>query len=391
MRSDYRSHSAESLMSEAIDTLHAPDDLAERILAAEQSGPAKRSRRGRARSLAAVTAMALTGALALGGAGYAVATSDFVAQAFGGHGLGSSNTWSSTGDDKDATVYSFTRKFSAINEGGAADALAAAAEPVGYTVEAGGYTLAIESMALDANGAGAVTFTLSNQDGIKLADGYGTGANELVFDYETSDIYGIQMLLADGGFTDDYCYYDTASVSATEIHGTLYFSGTIAGKSNAEAFASGVRWKLVGKDFASETDVFTPSKVVETRSFTDSDGVTASLSPLSILMSFPQTSERGAEPVVPYLALELTDGATQVIKDSTNATENVMNTYVGCLYFGNESSQLAYVFSQLADPDEVAAISISERLHDVVTSEDGSTALGSPKDELSSYSLTPSE
>lgn len=390
MRSDYRPHSAESLMAEAIDTLHAPDDLAERILAAEQSGPAKRSRRGRARSLAAVIAMALAGTLALGGAGYAVATSDFVAQAFGSHGLGSSNTWSVTGDDKDATAYSFTREFDTASEGSASDALAAAAEPVGYTVEAGGYTLAIESMALDANGAGAVTFTLSNQDGIKLADDYGAGANELVFDYETSDVRAVQMFFADGSFPDYRCYYDTANSNATEIHGTLYFSGTIAGNGNAEAFASGVRWKLAGKDFAAETDVFTPSKVVETKTFS-SEGVTANLSPLSILMSFPQTSERGAEPVMPYLAFELADGTTQVIKDSTNTTENIMNTYVGCLYFGDESSQLAYVLSQLADPDKVTAISISEQRYEVVTSEDGSTALGSPKGELSSYALTPSE
>lgn len=406
MRSSNDYRSAESLMTESIDALHASNDLAERALAAAQPGRANRSRRGHARPLAAVIAAALAGALTLGGAGYAVATSDFFAQAFGDHGLGDKNTWSITGDDSNATVYSFTREFDTEAPANVTQSLAEATEAVGYTVSTHGFTLAIESMVLDENGAGAVTFTLSNPDGINATD-YGNG--ELLFDYSVPGVCDIGMHLNDGSdtFVDTRTYFDANSSSDTEIHGTIYFSAAIFGEGNADAFKNGVTWRLVGNTSAVEpganttanqgesyearTNVFTPGKVVETRQFAGENGVVASLSPLSILLNFPITDERPYEAHVSGLSLEMADGTEKTIESNAgnDGGATVANSYLGCMYQSDTYIELAHVLTQLADVDNVASVVVSERLYETEVATDGQIVQTDPRDELETYSLVP--
>ena len=70
-------------------------------------------------------------------------------------------TWTNGGSS--GTKYTYTREF---GDGIAPQSLEGAVQEVNLSVEGNGYTLDIHEMAIDQNGCGAVTFTLSNPNGV---------------------------------------------------------------------------------------------------------------------------------------------------------------------------------------------------------------------------------
>lgn len=340
----------------AFDAIHADDELADRALS-RASGGKKPRRRGAAKPLAAVVAGCVAAVLATGGVAYAVVNSDFFAQAWGNHGQGRTQTWSFSGDD--GSTISYKRDF---GDGTAPVELSEAVEHVGLSVEGNGYTLELGDIAVDENGCGSVTFTLSNPNGVALYEP-AAELGELVLSgaegEQTLDL--ITLRFGDGedestrAFADTREMIEKESSTKTEVHGTMYFAG-FGGEADLE---KGLTWVLNWhegdgndtKQCTAETQRFNLSKRVASKAFTSSDGVEAKVSPFSVQISVDlATSDR-----IRKVSLVLKDGTEQIIAD-----DGVANNYfaLGC----DESA--TWVSTQLIDPDSVESVHAEERILD---------------------------
>lgn len=146
-------------IKQAFESIQADSDLADRVLYAAAGEPLRR--KGHAKPLYVAVVGCLVGVLATGGVAYAVVNSRYFASAWGNHGNGDSITWTNGGSS--GTKYTYTREF---GDGIAPQSLEGAVQEVNLSVEGNGYTLDIHEMAIDQNGCGAVTFTLSNPNGV---------------------------------------------------------------------------------------------------------------------------------------------------------------------------------------------------------------------------------
>lgn len=338
-------HTPESMLGDAMNCLRAPDDLAERAIAARHG---TRRRHGHARSLVAVVATALVATLAFGGTAYAVITSDFFARAYGDHGLGDSAGWT-VEDSQGNPAATYTREFTTVAGEDTTQAIADATEEVNLSASLNGYTLTVESMVLDANGAGAVTFTLSGEDSFDLYED--AVSNELVFDEGPLQL--ITMRAGEGGSLNNRSYYDSDTSTPTELRGTMYFTAR-----DVNDLKGGVTWEIAGvapDGTAAEarTDAFTPSKVLATTTFTEAGGLEASLSPLSLRIGQPGKSEV-YESVTSSVALNMSDGTSQTVMGDV-----ATNYYVYTGWQGDSANHATLALSQVVDPNEVTSISVT--------------------------------
>lgn len=143
----------------AFESIQADSNLADRVLNIAAGEPLHR--KGHAKPLYVAVIGCLAGVLATGGVAYAVVNSSYFASAWGNHGNGESITWTQGGSS--GTKYTYTREF---GDGIAPQSLEGLVQKVNLSVEGNGYTLDIHDMAIDKNGCGAVTFTLSNPNGV---------------------------------------------------------------------------------------------------------------------------------------------------------------------------------------------------------------------------------
>lgn len=332
----------------AFDAMHADDELADRALSRASSGK-KHRRRGAAKPLAAVVAGCVAAVLATGGVAYAVVNSDFFAQAWGDHGQGRTRTWSFLGDD--GSSISYKRDF---GDGTAPVELSEAVEHVGLSVEGNGYTLELGEIAVDENGCGSVTFTLSNPNGVALYEP-AAELGELVLSgaegEQTLDL--ITLNFGDGDDESARAFADTREIiekessTKTEVHGTMYFAG-FGGEADLE---KGLTWALNWhegdgndiKQYTAETQRFNLSKRVASNTFTSSDGVEAKVSPFSVQISADPEMSDGIRKV----SLMLNDGTEQVIED-----DGVANYYFALGRDGN----VTWVSTRLIDPDLVESV-----------------------------------
>lgn len=332
----------------AFDAMHADDELADRVLS-RASGGKKPRRRGAAKPLTAVVAGCVAVVLATGGVAYAVVNSDFFAQAWGDHGQGRAQAWSFLGDD--GSMISYKRDF---GDGTAPVELSEAVEHVGLSVEGNGYTLELGDIAVDENGCGSVTFTLSNPNGVALYEP-AAELGELVLSGaeggQTLDLITLRFGDGDGesvrAFADTREIIEKESSTKTEIHGTMYFAGW-NGVSDLE---KGLTWVLSWHEgegdsaerCTAQTQRFSLSKRVASKTFTSSDGVEAKVSPFSVQVS----ADLETTGSIRKLHLVLKDGTEQVIED-----DGVANYYFAL----KRDENVAWVSTQLIDPDSVESV-----------------------------------
>lgn len=339
----------EGKLSEALSCMHAPDDLYENVVARAAGG--RRHRHGHARPLMAVAAAALIGVLAMGGTAYAVVSSGFFQRAWGSQGNGDVVRW--TMDTGHGTLR-FNKKFGGVNPEDLSDSLADAVEPVGYAVKANGYTLTVENVLVDENGAGAATFTLENPDGVKYHPEYGA-PGELVFNGEDTGDGDLALLRARWGgeqSAPSRATYDVDTATSTKLHGTIYFAAD-----NPDSVSKGISWVMGfnGKDggLDAATDVFRPTKYVPVHTFSDDEGHAVEVSPLAVMVD-PDVS-LGAEPLVDHVSLQLANGKEIVVADDGSGA---LNYHTASILSDNT---VAYTSSQLIDADSVTAVHLTLR------------------------------
>lgn len=347
--------------NEAMDHLHASDDLYERAIAQAHGG--HRMHRGKAKPLAAVMAGALALIIATGGTVYAAGHVDvvkplletFFSATMGDHGMGDASSWDVEGGR------AWTREYDAIDPSTLDDQLTQAVQPVNLSVEAFGTTLTIHDMVIDENACGMARFTVSNPNGIKLAP-YGM-PNELILDgqseYFSPGIGGMED--SAGNLLDTRCFYDSNTLTDVSVDGTMYFTPISGELEQAQRpIFEGVTWslswndpKLKGTDFVF-TDQFVPSKAIKTRTFTDGGKASASLSPFGICYVADCTDS--SEFVDDRLVVRYADGSTETIIDYMSDT-TVDNAYVRAMLGKHNVS----VFTKIVDLNQVTGLSLVGR------------------------------
>lgn len=346
-----------SIIEEALDSLHAPEDVAERAMSARAG---TRRRRGHAPHISVVAIVLVASLLACGGTAYAIANSGFFSSAYGNHGLDDSVAWN-VQDSRGNAAHTYHLSFDTVSAANADASLAEATEQVGLSTSIAGYTLTVDTLVLDANGIGAATFTLSNPDGIRYKRNVSA---YLLFD-EDSNLSDISMRFSDNSLPDYHTYYDADTSTDTEVHGTVYFAAR-----DASSFEGGVRWMLSGADrstnanepFEAYTDSFTPSKALETRTFSDGSDYAASISPVGIRLTLPSREQVG-ETVAHELSLTLADGSERtIIADRADGSTDI-NYYVAYGWDTDDASHLSLALAQVAEPFNITQITLGGNVY----------------------------
>lgn len=301
-------------IKQAFESVQADSDLADRVLYAAAGEPLRR--KGHAKPLYVAVIGCLAGVLATGGVAYAVVNSSYFASAWGNHGNGESITWTQGGSS--GTKYTYTREF---GDGIAPQSLEGSVQKVNLSVEGNGYTLDIHDMAIDKNGCGAVTFTLSNPNGVNY---YKPAAEtgELVLYGEEEQGIGTPSMNFGEEWADTRCTIDKDTSSDTVINGTMYFASWNRDRDLRHAVTWNISWREgEGEDaklFEASTPEFSVGAYVDTKELR-SDDSPLEISPFSIQTHI---DDLGIDAVTKKLTVTYKDGSEQIIEDDAAGAYN---------------------------------------------------------------------
>lgn len=331
-------------IKQAFESVQADSDLADRVIDAAAGEPLHR--KGHAKPLNVAVIGCLAGVLATGGVAYAVINSSYFASAWGNHGNGDSIAWTNGGSS--GTENTYTREF---GDGIAPQSLEGAVQEVNLSVEGNGYTLDIHEMAIDQNGCGAVTFTLSNPNGVNY---YKPAAElgELVLYGEEEQGIGTPGMNFGEEWADTRCTIDKDTSSDTVINGTMYFASMDRERDLQHAVTWNIQWTEgegeSARQFEASTPEFSVGAYVNTKELR-SDDSSLEISPFSIQTHI---DDLGDEAVDHKLTVSYKDGSEQVIKDDD---AGAFNFYVS---YARNSGENIWVPTKLIDVDQVVSVTL---------------------------------
>ena len=224
-------------------------------------------------------------------------------------------------------------------------------QKVNLSVEGNGYTLDIHDMAIDKNGCGAVTFTLSNPNGVNY---YKPAAEtgELVLYGEEEQGIGTPDMKFGEEWADTRSTIDKDTSSDTVINGTMYF----ASMDRERGFQHAVTWNISwtegegedAKPFEASTPEFSVGAYVDTKELRSGD------SPLEISPFSIQThiDDLGYEAVDNKLTVSYKDGSEQIIEDDDAGVFNLYFSYA------RNSGENIWVPTKLIDVDQVVSVTL---------------------------------
>lgn len=331
-----------SRLKEAFDCITDDDVTADSILE-EAKGGMKRKKTRHAAPLYSIVAVCALCILATGGTAYAIAHADFFGAAWGTHGYGRTQTLTVKGGSE---TYTYSRSF---GDGTAPEGMQDHVLDIGMSVEGNGYTLTLESMAADSNGCGAVTFTLSNPNGVSY---YKPAAEEGMLVLNSGEgperTIGISMMFRDD-WADTRCMINKDESTETSVRGVMYF----ASPNGSEDYSTDIYWTINWStgdrpedQHEASTDAFKVSDYIEAATFT-CDSSTVELSPFSVRNHI---EDIGYSAVADKIVLRLKDGTERVIVD-----DGVFNSILG--YIQADGSEVD-VMSELIDPSQVEQVVI---------------------------------
>ena len=331
-------------IKQAFESVQADSDLADRVLYAAAGEPLRR--KGHAKPLYVAVIGCLAGVLATGGVAYAVVNSSYFASAWGNHGNGESITWTQGGSS--GTKYTYTREF---GDGIAPQSLEGSVQKVNLSVEGNGYTLDIHDMAIDKNGCGAVTFTLSNPNGVNY---YKPAAEtgELVLYGEEEQGIGTPSMNFGEEWADTRCTIDKDTSSDTVINGTMYFASWNRDRDLRHAVTWNISWTEGKGEDAKVIEVSTPEFNVGAH--VDIKELRSDDSPLEISPFSIQThiDDLGIDAVTKKLTVTYKDGSEQIIEDDAAGAYNL---YVSLT---RNSGENISVPTKLINVDQVVSVTL---------------------------------
>ena len=206
-------------------------------------------------------------------------------------------------------------------------------------------------MAIDQNGCGAVTFTLSNPNGVNC---YKPAAEigELVLYGEEEQGIGTPDMKFGEEWADTRCTIDKDTSSDTVINGTMYF----ASMDRERGFQHAVTWNIQwtegegegARQFEASTPEFSVGAYVDTKELRSGD------SPLEISPFSIQThiDDLGYEAVDNKLTVSYKDGSEQIIEDDDAGVFNLYFSYA------RNSGENIWVPTKLIDVDQVVSVTL---------------------------------
>lgn len=331
-------------IKQAFESVQADSDLADRVLNAAAGEPPRR--KGHAKPLYVAVIGCLAGVLATGGVAYAVVNSSYFASAWGNHGNGESVTWTNGGSS--GTKYTYTREF---GDGIAPQSLEGAAQKVNLSVEGNGYTLDIHEMAIDENGCGAVTFTLSNPNGVNYYKPAAELGELVLYGEEEGGVSTPSMNFGEE-WADTRCTIDKDTSSDTVINGTMYFASWNRDRDLRHAVTWNISWTEGKGEDAKVIEVSTPEFNVGAH--VDTKELRSDDSPLEISPFSIQThiDDLGYEAVDHKLTVTYKDGSEQIIEDDD---AGAYNFYVS---MARNSGENIWVPTKLIDVDQVVSVTL---------------------------------
>ena len=331
-------------IKQAFESIQADSDLADRVIDAAAGEPLHR--KGHAKPLYVAVIGCLAGVLATGGVAYAVVNSSYFASAWGNHGNGESVTWTNGGSS--GTKYTYTREF---GDGIAPQSLEGAVQKVNLSVEGNGYTLDIHEMAIDENGCGAVTFTLSNPNGVSYYKPAAELGELVLYGEEEGGVSTPSMNFGEE-WADTRCTIDKDTSSDTVINGTMYFASWNRDRDLRHAVTWNISWTEGKGEDAKVIEVSTPEFNVGAH--VDTKELRSDDSPLEISPFSIQThiDDLGYEAVDHKLTVSYKDGSEQIIEDDD---AGAYNFYVS---MGRNSGENIWVPTKLIDVDQVVSVTL---------------------------------
>ena len=331
-------------LKQAFESIQADSDLADRVIDAAAGEPLHR--KGHAKPLYVAVIGCLAGVLATGGVAYAVVNSSYFASAWGNHGNGESVTWTNGGSS--GTKYTYTREF---GDGIAPQSLEGSVQKVNLSVEGNGYTLDIHDMAIDKNGCGAVTFTLSNPNGVNYYKPAAELGELVLYGEEEGGVSTPSMNFGEE-WADTRCTIDKDTSSDTVINGTMYFASWNRDRDLRHAVTWNISWTEGKGEDAKVIEVSTPEFNVGAH--VDTKELRSDDSPLEISPFSIQThiDDLGYEAVDHKLTVSYKDGSEQIIEDDD---AGAYNFYVS---MARNSGENIWVPTKLINVDQVVSVTL---------------------------------
>lgn len=331
-------------IKQAFESIQADSDFADRVIDAAAGEPLHR--KGHAKPLYVALLGCLAGVLATGGVAYAVVNSSYFASAWGNHGNGESVTWTNGGSS--GTKYTYTREF---GDGIAPQSLEGSVQKVNLSVEGNGYTLDIHEMAIDENGCGAVTFTLSNPNGVNYYKPAAELGELVLYGEEEGGVSTPSMNFGEE-WADTRCTIDKDTSSDTVINGTMYFASWNRDRDLRHAVTWNISWTEGKGEDAKVIEVSTPEFNVGAH--VDTKELRSDDSPLEISPFSIQThiDDLGYEAVDHKLTVTYKDGSEQIIEDDD---AGAYNFYVS---MGRNSGENIWVPTKLIDVAQVVSVTL---------------------------------
>ena len=264
--------------------------------------------------------------------------------AWGNHGNGESVTWTNGGSS--GTKYTYTREF---GDGIAPQSLEGAVQKVNLSVEGNGYTLDIHEMAIDENGCGAVTFTLSNPNGVSY---YKCKRACNLFSMVKKGVVMTASMNFGEEWADTRCTIDKDTSSDTVINGTMYFASWNRDRDLRHAVTWNISWTEGKGEDAKVIEVSTPEFNVGAH--VDTKELRSDDSPLEISPFSIQThiDDLGYEAVDHKLTVSYKDGSEQIIEDDD---AGAYNFYVS---MARNSGENIWVPTKLINVDQVVSVTL---------------------------------
>ena len=228
---------------------------------------------------------------------------------------------------------------------------------VGASVTAAGVTFTVEDFVIDANGLGALTYTMEDPEGFPGVEFDGSAIRS--YPLSGGSLLEPRLTVRDGS-GEKISWMDSAQFAAaggtdTKKTVALYFVpvGSMAGAAQLElTFSVATGYDAARSEVQVQEDsvVFPLSGAVPAETMTGPEGWTANLSPVGLVIAPPAGTPLGDDPF-DDVTLHMADGTAVTVKQTEPYMDNATAEIIG--------KTDAMVFDRLVDPAQVESVAVS--------------------------------
>lgn len=334
------------LFRETFSQLHAPDNVYEEVLKMAE----KRERRRRRCTPGRIAAACVFAAALAGTTVFASVRGEFLREIFGIKGR--ENVGVHTVEAGGQSWTAPAMEWETADEAAAERLVGEHVAQIGESVTVYGYTLTLDEYVIDENGIGAVTYTLSNPDG--LAGVCSTEYGEYFMDPGVP-MKEIDIRSTGGSSMDKKSIVDQTLTTDTELHAVMYFTAMeqLEEGEGIRIIHSGYERDEKGEVVSEESEeiTFMPDSFVRSVPFTGGTGYTAHVSPVGVRFDGPIFEKAVSGWIMNKLLVTYTDGSVYQAKDA-----DVSNIIVGCY---SHDGGLGLVFNRMVDTEGIASVTVN--------------------------------